>query len=78
MHPTLSNLQAKAAKNILDNRRNSVRTMSFCFITRRLRGDYKMIFKLQVDEESIRLSIGDTDRWKMLTQFRLSIQGSER
>ncbi len=32
-----------------------------------------MIFKLQADEESIRLSIGDTDRWKMLTQFRLSI-----
>ena len=37
-----------------------------------------MIFKLQADEEVIRLWIGDTDRWKMLTQFRLSIQGSER
>jgi hypothetical protein len=36
-------LQGGDSKNILDNSRNSVRTIFSRFITRRLRRDYKMI-----------------------------------
>jgi hypothetical protein len=49
--------QGDGSKNILDNHRNSVRTVFSCFITQRLRRDYKMI-----NLESLKLGITDQEK----------------